>query len=98
MTAVVVADAVDVALGLAEGYPWGWEGGGWAYRSLRNYLISAAGSIAIRAVLTVGMALALSHRRLRWFALILVLFVVLLLSLSPMTSEVLAWGWAGLVS
>ncbi|WP_281171507.1 hypothetical protein [Inquilinus limosus] len=44
------------------------------------------------------MALALSHRRLRWFALILVLFVVLLLSLSPMTSEALAWGWAGLVS
>ncbi len=83
---------------LPKGIPGAGKAADGPIGPLATTLISAAGSIAIWAALTVGMALALSHRRLRWFALILVLFVVLLLSLSPMTSEALAWGWAGLVS
>ena len=96
VTAVLFADVLQVASGHMEGYPWGWEGGGWPYRSPLNYIISGTAVAAISAAFTV--ALVLSRRRLLWFAVITGLFIVFVAGLPGSTiAEATGLSWSALL-
>lgn len=96
LAAVFFADVIDVALGHTEGYPWGWEGGGWPYRTPRNYILSGMATGAICAAFTVG--LVLSRRQVVRFSLIFGLFVVFVAGLPRSTiAEATGFSWGVLL-
>lgn len=50
-------EVLTVASGNHAGYPWGWEGGGWAYASPANYLRGAvAGWVQLAAWFILGLS------------------------------------------
>ena len=56
----LIVEIVDYIRTDAQGYPIGWEGGGWSFREFHNYWISLLLSSVIPAI---GIALFLCQKR-----------------------------------
>lgn len=62
LIALMALEDVIAVLVSPDGYPFGWEGGGWRYRTQTNYVVSCLAQ-GVPASLFIGAALVVRGRR-----------------------------------
>lgn len=71
-------DVYQIGAGNIDGYPWGWEDGGWLYANPTNYMINSIGEGALSTVVLLSF---LARKRWPWLfyglAMVLLLPIVI---------------------